>query len=303
MSLSRFAGTFNAVEYAYGCGGFAGPLISDSNVPSGAQTILLVLGNVTLADGTVVNPLNSNAPITIGSGANAETVTPTTVTNNTPTVYDSASILATFANAHGKGDQISSGTIGLQEALNACSAYGGGSVTVDARWVALGGTQTILDAATIPTGVAVVDNRSGAGAAQQTITALAKATTITLNDTPYAVTPVPGANQIVDVLDWVLINKNGGTAYTSGGVISLGYGNANTAGAPTYSASAATVAATFLTSPTATQVIKTLGALATNLASNIAGKAIFIMNATADFANAGTAPVLEVVVNYRLLNI
>jgi hypothetical protein len=306
MALSKFAGNFNATAYAYGITGFPGPLQVDiGTTVTGAGTLTLSLGYVTLMDGTVINPLNVNAPIQVGTGAGAtiETVTPTAVSAATPTVYDTTTVTATFTYTHGKGEQISSGTFGLQEAINACSAYGGGTVIVDASWTALGGTQTILAAATIPAGVTINDNRSGdAGAVQQAITSLTKAQTILLNTVPIAVTPVPGAAQYIDVIDWTLVNKNGGTAYTSGGVITLGYGSANTSGAPTYSASAATVAATFLTSPTVTQVIKTAGALVTQPLSDIAGVAIFIMNATADFANAGATPVLEVIVNYRVVN-
>lgn len=307
MSLSQFTGNFDAFSYAYGVNRAVGALVVDNptTTPTGAATLVTSFGAVSLTSGATVAVPNVNAPIAVGStaGANLETVTPSAVSNPTPNVYDSCQITATFTYAHGKGENVSSGSIGLQEAINACAAYGGGVVTIDAKWAAAGGTQAMVDAAVLPAGVQIVDNRSGnEGAVQQAFTVLAKATTTTLNDTPFAVTPVPPAGSYIDVLDWTLVNKNNGTAYASGGVITLGYGNNNTAGAPTYSASAATVAATFLTSPTVTQVIKTAGALATQAASNILGKAIFIMNATGDFTNAGASPTLEVIVNYRVVN-
>ena len=45
---------------------------------TGSQTLTLAGGNVTAGDGTVVAPLATNAPITVGNtaGANMETVTP-----------------------------------------------------------------------------------------------------------------------------------------------------------------------------------------------------------------------------------
>lgn len=153
MSLSRFGGMYNAIQYAYGILGSAGPgpLQVGIGVPAGVGTVTLNWGQSALGDGTILIPLNVNAPITIGTGANAETVTPSAVSNNTPTVYQSTTVTATFANAHGIGDNVSSGSIGLQEAINFASSMGGGTVLVNAGWYQMGGTLAIIQAAVLPT--------------------------------------------------------------------------------------------------------------------------------------------------------
>ena len=70
---------------------------------------------------------------------------------------------ATFSNAHGTGDPISSGTFGLQEAINAAAGFGGGTVIIDARWALFGGTNAMIAAAVLPSGVTIQDNRGGSG--------------------------------------------------------------------------------------------------------------------------------------------
>lgn len=91
-------------------------------------------GGVTLNDGSVIFPFNINAPLIVDFGqVNAEVVTPTTVSGcssfNT-TEPPSCTITATFANTHGRGATIKSATAGLQEAINAAFAQGGGQVTM-----------------------------------------------------------------------------------------------------------------------------------------------------------------------------
>ena len=162
MAASRFAGLFNAMEYAYGCGPMPpGALVVDSGTAGGAAATVVNLAFpfVNLADGTVFNPLNTNATINIGVGANAETVTVTAVTSSS--VYGQSQVSGVFLNAHGTGDHISSGTFGLQEAINAANARGGGVVIVDGRWASLGGTSAILAAASLPSNnsVMIQDNR------------------------------------------------------------------------------------------------------------------------------------------------
>ena len=164
MGLSKFAGHFNAVEFAYGVNPLSAPLLIDTgNGATGSSTITLAYGYITLGDGTQINPLAKNAPINFGStpGANQETQTPTAVSNPTPAIYNSATLTATFTYTHGQGETISSGTVGLQEAINTCAAYGGGFVIVDAKWTTLGGTTAILAAAVLPSNgsVVIVDNR------------------------------------------------------------------------------------------------------------------------------------------------
>jgi hypothetical protein len=96
----------------------------------------------------------------VGIGANAETVTPTTVSVVTGGPAGlTVNITANFANVHGQGDLVASGTAGLQEALNFAAANGGGVVVVDGFWANLGGTSAMMAAATGATNVSLRDNR------------------------------------------------------------------------------------------------------------------------------------------------
>jgi hypothetical protein len=94
---------------------------------------------------------------------------------------------------------------------------------------------------------------------------------------PTQVIAAPGANKLIEVTSVLLENVFLTAAYANGGVIQLSYG----AGVTTPASS--TVAATFLTSPVATQVIVLPGALATNLASTVTNTAVNFACATADF--------------------
>ena len=149
---TRFSGTYNAFSYFYGGPGSTTPgalRITTGNTAAGSASVTLALGQTTLSDGTNLSPLNINAPITVGDGSNAETVTPSAVSVSTPGIYNSSTVTATFSNIHG-GDSISSGTCGLQEAINAAAAAGGGTVVIDGDWWANGGTLAIVQAAVVP---------------------------------------------------------------------------------------------------------------------------------------------------------
>ena len=131
------------------------------SVPSGtgSQTMLMVAASVRLPDGRGIMPFNTNAPIKVGT----EIVTPTAVSGCTygnPAV-GVCQITATFTLSHSTSDAVSSGTYGLQEALNDASLAGGGAVSIDASWASLGGTTAIKNAATIPTNVGIEDVRTG----------------------------------------------------------------------------------------------------------------------------------------------
>src|SRR5882757_2565308 len=159
---TRFAGLRNAIDYAYGSGGPNAPaplLVQQGNGATGAQTITLQFGFVTLTDGTVINnPITITTPITIGSGSNAETVTPSAVSNPTPSVYGSCQVTANFANLHGIGDPISSGTFGLEEAVVDAHVLGG-LVAVDGAWTAIGGLTGTITGNKGWTNVGVLDWR------------------------------------------------------------------------------------------------------------------------------------------------
>lgn len=166
MSLSYFAGNYNAASFGYGVNPHVqplsilqGPVNVTVTSPPTALTINLVYGYFTTSDGIVVNnPLNTNAAIAVGSGSNYEVVTPIAVGNSTPELYGTAFVSADFSYPHAGGN-VSSATAGLQEAINFCAANGGGKVVVDAYWTSIGGTTAMYNAATIPSGVTLVDNR------------------------------------------------------------------------------------------------------------------------------------------------
>jgi hypothetical protein len=139
MSQTKFSGEFNAWNYAYGVNPDIPAFeVIAGNSAAGTYAVTLALGVVYTPDGKPVSPV-VGIPITIGSGINAETVTPTGVSNPTPTVYGTCIITAVFGFGHGAGDLVKSGDFGLQEAATAALAYGGGLVVCDRRlWNAAG---------------------------------------------------------------------------------------------------------------------------------------------------------------------
>lgn len=163
--LSHVGGVLVASNFAFGVNP-AIPAAEVVNSPgaSGAQTLQLFYPNVVLADGRTLNPFATTAPLTFDIGANAETVTPSAVSVVTGGPAGlTVNITATFANVHGQGCRVSSGTAGLQEAINYANAsLGGGVVVVDGSWTQVGGTEAILEAATLGSS-SIRDNRGPSG--------------------------------------------------------------------------------------------------------------------------------------------
>lgn len=185
MASTQFGGSFNALAFAYGVipsNPSSGQVISGP-VATGSASVTLAFGYVTTFDGIKYSPYNTNAPILIGEGSASETVTPSAVSNSSPDAFGTCIITATFAQLHGIGDQVRSGTVGLQEAINYVAGYGGGNVIVDAKWTSFGGTNAMLAAAVVPPSVSIIDERSGgivfAGNAPSSVTALAAPTALT----------------------------------------------------------------------------------------------------------------------------
>ena len=234
MSLKNptfFAGQYRAVSFAYGVASDIPGLIVDLPGGVGAntstQTLSVAFGTVTLTDGTILSPLAVNTKVTVGTGSGADTVTPSAVSNATPNVYQSANFTAaTYSNAHGTGDKVSSATVGLQEAINYANAAGGGVVIVDAGWTQLGGTDAMLETAILTGGVSIQDNRT-AGEQTDVTVALSATQVNTMFTTPVELLPPPPAGSFYVVNQAIFINENGGTAWTSGGAITVGYSNAN----------------------------------------------------------------------------
>ena len=178
-SPSKFGGEIRALNYAYGVAPNTPALTVDMpNGPSTAgatSTITLVNGTVKLSDGVVIAPLAVGVPVIIGTGSNADTVTPTSVNCSTPTVVDSCSFTATsITHAHGTGDRVTSATVGLAEAVAYATTLGG-VVEVDGAWYKSGGTTAIenIAIAALPANVAISDNSTGSTILSQNVTAAA----------------------------------------------------------------------------------------------------------------------------------
>jgi hypothetical protein len=178
-----FEGKYVATDYNYGGAGSNTPgalTIDSGGSGTGAQTYTLrVNAFITLPrlGGRKFMPLAVNAPILI----DGDPVTPSAVSCSTPDQPGTCSITATVAAVHGAGSRITSGTFGLQEALNDSFQSGGGSVIVDPLWTASGGTNAILTAATPYSNVVIEDKRVGTqywSATQTTATVLAAPTTL-----------------------------------------------------------------------------------------------------------------------------
>ncbi len=296
MSATYFSGFRRAWNYAYGINPDVAPLRVDiGNGTTGSGSVTLAFGYINTPDGLkVLEPISTLTPITIGSGSNAETVTPSGVSYPNPSNYDGCVVTATFANLHGIGDLVTSGSYGLQEAIAAAS--GGGTVVVDNDWATFGGTNAILAAATLPSSgaVAILDNRAGSGSTQFVSTFLvANAAVKTLYSVGTTLLPAPGAGNAWIVDEMYVENVYLTAAFAAGGAIQASYGTGVT------TAATSTIAATFLTSPTANQMIAVAGALASSLSSNVLNKAITLAAATADFTTGGGSLIVKL--RYRLL--
>jgi hypothetical protein len=295
-----FAGWYRARDFFFG-----GPLIDVPppmtiiSAPSatGAGSVTTSSAQIVLRDGTTAGAFSTNAPLLVGSGSNQETVTPSAVQNNGSVIPGNGGFTATFSNLHGQGDPVASATAGLQEAINAADAAGGGVVVVDSAWSKAGGTSAMISAAVLPAdgNVSIIDNRAGGGGEFSTLTVLIpNAQVKTNNSVPTVILPAPGAGNMWDIGSLVVENKFLTAAFANGGAMALYYGTTS-AGV----LASGTIAATFLTSPAASQMIKVLGALASALASGVLNEEVVFTNPTADFITGGGSLILKV--QYRLL--
>ena len=162
---TRFAGIADALDYYYGgpLPGLPPPLVVISTPTTSPltnpATLTLQTGRISLTDGSDFFPLNANCPLLVGTGQDQETMTPSSVSTgngNTP------SITGTFLATHGQGDNIASGTCGLQEAINDMIARGGGKVAISGAWARAGGTTAMKNAAVFnsPVTVDILDYRT-----------------------------------------------------------------------------------------------------------------------------------------------
>lgn len=104
--------------------------VSQGFTGTGSQTMLMLYGYVTLPDGRPFVPFNTNVPLQVDVGANAEVVTPSAVSGCAPLNPNQGvcAITATFSNAHGNGTLVSSGDFGIEEAILDAGNNGGGNV-------------------------------------------------------------------------------------------------------------------------------------------------------------------------------
>ena len=132
MGISRFAGLYDAAQFAYGTSISEAPALQavQGSTATGAYTLVCAPAVPFTGGGSTVL-VTVNTPITVGSDSGFETVTPTAVsTNNLGQIL----ITATFTYAHGTGAQVRSGTYGLQEAAEFAKARGGGLVVLSPAW-------------------------------------------------------------------------------------------------------------------------------------------------------------------------
>jgi len=158
---ANFGNIANAYAYAFGVNPNVPALrvdLAGGPSSSGAATLTVAFGAVSLQDGTQIIPFATNEPLTVGIGANQETVTPTAVSCSTPQVYQSCSFTATFAHAHGTGDPVTTGTYGFAEAVNKQFSKGGGLVLIGMDFKNAGGTTTTVTSTSGYATVSVIQN-------------------------------------------------------------------------------------------------------------------------------------------------
>ena len=95
-------------------------------VSAGGVGQVVIDSNASTPTGINFQPFATTAAILVGIGTNQESVTPTVV--DYQTIPRRCIITATFANAHGEGDVVQSGTQGIQEAINYAAIQGTGQI-------------------------------------------------------------------------------------------------------------------------------------------------------------------------------
>lgn len=115
---------YNAIDFNYSLMTTSGPNVS------GAGTITFRAPLPATANGLPIL-INTSCPITIGGDSNSETVTPTAVSYDQ---FGNVNVTATFANAHGTGEPVTSASFGLQEAAAFAVSKGGGLVALTPEW-------------------------------------------------------------------------------------------------------------------------------------------------------------------------
>lgn len=153
-------GVYFSPNYNYGnTSNTSGLKISSGTQASGVGTVTFLYGYFQTPDGRIVQPFTNPVtlpPITIDTGANLETVTPSAASCQTPQIINTCSITATFSFAHGAGVNVNSGDQGIVEAINDASAQGGGQV----YWQIDGTVTLSTSTANTPLGTINIPTRS-----------------------------------------------------------------------------------------------------------------------------------------------
>lgn len=160
--LSQSAGRFYATAY----GKWSVYTVSNTNAGAGSVSVDSAYPTLSSTEATIYGPFERVPLISvqIDSGPQQEVVALTAVNGcgfNAP--YGQCTLFGTFTKTHGNGARITSGTAGLQDAINIANSYGGGVVVVDQAWASLGGTTQMISAVTGTSSVSIEDNRGIGG--------------------------------------------------------------------------------------------------------------------------------------------
>lgn len=150
---SRTAGVFVASNYSRWFSSIV------SGISTAATGAIIVTNPGALPDGHSFIPFSVTAPVTVDGETETPTaVAPATCPSGSGATLGCTSITAAWSNAHPGGiNNVTSGTFGLQEAINDAFASGGGTIVVDNTF---GGTNSTLTAAVPFASVNIADYRT-----------------------------------------------------------------------------------------------------------------------------------------------
>lgn len=125
-------------------------------IATGSRQVNIEPASFTVPAGMSISPIGTNIPIHIDDGAQSETIKPTAV--NCSSGSGICQFTATFVNVHPNLFRISSGSKGLQEAIESQHGSGGGLIQITPDW---SGSTSFISAATGYTNVSLQDTRAG----------------------------------------------------------------------------------------------------------------------------------------------
>jgi len=149
--LSHVGGVYVSQNYSY----WSMQIDSPNSVPAASPaTFIMRQPTATLPDGRTIAPFVGEI-VLVGAGTVQESVTLTAVSGCFVNAgYDTCTISGNTANAHGRGELVVSGTVGIGEAIQDAAGNGGGSVywEVDCGpgTVISGGATTTITACKVP---------------------------------------------------------------------------------------------------------------------------------------------------------